>query len=95
MRIEEAIRIESEKILEAKKESLFWRWRDSDNNYLVELIRYPDADKRLKEYQSYEAVYYSNNEYKLKIAKQLLSVPEIIQLWKLPVPCVDKSCNKI
>ena len=43
--------------------------------------RYPDAEKRLKKYQIYESTDYSDEEDKIKIAKQLLSAPEIKEKW--------------
>ena len=42
---------------------------------------YPDADKRLGKYEGFELKEYSEEEYKIKLAKLILSAPEIKKYW--------------
>lgn len=43
--------------------------------------RNPDADKFLKEWYTFEHIDYGDDENKMKIAKMLLSAPEIKSIW--------------
>jgi len=64
-------------------------WTGEDDRYFgfsVHLkfniyYKYPEADKKLKQYQEYEDVDYSDDEFRLNIAKQLLSAPEVKTKW--------------
>lgn len=43
--------------------------------------RCSDAEQRLKTYEKYEDIDYSDDEYELELAKQLLDIPEVKAKW--------------
>ena len=44
-------------------------------------MEYPEADKRLREGESFDYKEYGEDEYKIKLAKLVLSAPEIKKYW--------------